>query len=641
MSSPPSNFSGVGTGEEASFPSATYLRKRYKKLQRCIVSRIPSSWAASRHANSAQTLDDQDTPPVDYQDPSFQAIRALNGQPNARPEPDVIQAIINDLNGNTLGADESATSTPAREVKTTHEHLASTSHDPQSFSARVDRLMQAVDRREHIRFEPAEESENVDFFVNIGNGSETSSPRSVTDQIGAYPENSGHIIDPGHITQRLESLSSADRFFCPRTFTGRRDSVRIPDSVEPISVLGDIGFTRVRVGSPIITETRRRELEQRIRVKIEASGCGSPEPPSRNAARLSSRVKNSDDISTTNVGYSHRKKTVDPRRLYTISRDNQEECCTISPILLEYQKGHNFATPSLDSRRSSSGLSSPLNHKSKRALLGTRRVLHSDHSLLSGSPVATTDAWFSEDSDQSSWTKQEGEQFQLKQEQRSERILSWLNCVKDALLEHKKSPAKKLGRAVNVFREGPARTVGKSAVKGTPSGDRALKDVTNVRQPAYLQSNSFAQEKIRQERFMARLARQKEPRPAVTRMDAVQHPAVDSPNYAAASSWESSQSSTMKQDNEEELHPEVAYTLARLEGRVAPRSASPFPIRRSRDDFAPHSSDVEVEILPLSLVSPQPLRPDHESIVGNWTAPMEEAAEAGFECVLEPPEETS
>lgn len=33
------------------------------------------------------------------------------------------------------------------------------------------------------------------------------------------------------------------------------------------------------------------------------------------------------------------------------------------------------------------------------------------------------------------------------------------------------------------------------------------------------------------------------------------------------------------------------------------------------------------------------MRPDHESVVGNWTEPLEEAVEAGFECLLEPPEE--
>ncbi|KAL8782072.1 MAG: hypothetical protein Q9213_005744 [Squamulea squamosa] len=602
---------------------------------------MPSSRAASRHANAPERSVDQDTPPPENQDPSFQAIRALNGHPDARPEPDVIQAIINDLNGNALGTVEPTTSTLGREVKTTRKHLASSSHDPRSFSARVDRLMQAVDRREHIRFKPAENSENVDIFVSNGNGSETGSPRSVTKQIEAHPEIFGHIIVPRHIPQSPESSSSVDRFFCPRTCSGRWDSVRISDSVATVPALGGIEFLRDKVGSPIITETQRRELEQRILEKIEASGCGSPEPFSENAARRNNRTKNFDDFSTASVSYSHRKKTVDPRRVYTIGRDGQKELRTISPILLEYHRGHSFVTPSLESRGSSSGLSSPLNHKSKRSSLGMRSVLHSDDSLTSGSLVATTDAWISENTDQSPSGEEEDEQVQLKREQKSERIISWLHRAKDTLVEHKISPAKKIGRAVSVFREGPARTAGKSTVKDTTRPNKALKDVTNVSHPVYLQSNSCAQEKIRRERFLARLARQKEQRLAVTQTTTIQNPAVYSPRAAATSNEESRQASTVKQGNEEDLHPEVAYTLARLEGRVPPRPASPFPIRRSRDDFGTCSSDVKVELLPLGLVSPQPLRPDHESIVGNWTAPMEAAAEAGFECVLEPPEDAS
>lgn len=634
-------FSGVATGEEASFPSATYLRKRYKKLQRRIVSRMPSSSppSNSRDAGTVEVSDSHSHP--GGSDPSFQAIRALNGQPGARSNPDIIRAIIKDFDGNIVGTNLSAASTPEKEIHDTQGRLASSSHDPQSFSTRVDRLIKAIRRRRRIRYEPSEGGENINIFASNANGSETGSPRSVTDQIAALPNIFGRIISSRseNIPQSPDPSRSVDRFFCPKTCPGSQDAtVQAPSSEATSPVLSDRGSTSVRVGLPIITENQRRELEERIRDKIAAS-VGKCLDASGETAVRRGNCSDDDGSGTTDDGY-HQSKTVDAKKLCAISKSGKEECHTISPIRLDYQRGRGNATPSLGSSGSSSELSSPLHHKSKAFHSSVRHIVYPDNSSLLTSPVATTDAWISDDSDQGPSSEQKGGDLQLDREQKSEKVFSWLHRVKDALMESKESPTKKIGRAVNVFREGPVRTVGGSAGKGTPCSAMALKDVTNLRHPGYLQSNSFTEEKMRRDNFLAKSKSQKKQKLQVapTQRATLHHVIVD-PTHTTASSEESSGSTVKKARDEEYLHPEVEYSLARLEGRVPRRPSSPFPIRRSREDTSLYGSDVEVELPPSGLATPQPLRPDHESVVGNWTAPMEEAAEAGFECLLEPPEE--
>ncbi|KAL8925857.1 MAG: hypothetical protein Q9172_002061 [Xanthocarpia lactea] len=605
MSPSRSIFSGLATGEEAAFPSATYLRKRYKKLQRCIVSRMPGSSrpSGSQHTGTGEVSDSRSISPSGNLDPSFDAIRALNGQPGAGSEPDVIHAIIKDLDGNVVRTSESTASTSAKETGDSHERLEPSNHNPQSFSARIDRLLQAVGCRQPIQFESAKHGKDVNVSASNIDGSETGSPRSVTHQIAANPANFGRIVSPGGSPRTPDSSKSADRFFCPGTHINRRESVHGSSSWATSSALSGTGFRRVRARSPIITETQRRQLEQRILGKIAACSGGDVESTVETAAHLGDGIEASGASHGTHVSFEVRKQTVDPTQLSTINRDGEREFHRISPIPLDYQKGYGFATPSLNSSGSSSELELPWDHKSRRIPSSVKRDADLQHGLLPTSRVATTAAWVT-DSDQNPSSEQEGEDTQLEREQKRERIFSWLHRIKDAFMESKESPTKKLGKAVNVFREGPARTIGESATNSSPHSAEALKDVTNVRQAGYLR-NSFAEDKIRQEKLSA--------------------------------TSENEKKQTERGGYEEDLDPEVAYSLARLEGRVPPRPTSPFLIERCRED-SQHGSDVELELPPLDLASPQPMRPDHEGVVGNGSATMEEAVEAGFECVLEPPE---
>ncbi|KAL8888334.1 MAG: hypothetical protein Q9192_006191 [Flavoplaca navasiana] len=631
-------LAGVATGEEASFPSATYLRKRYKKLQRRIVSRITSSSprSKSRASRAVEVSDTQSSPSCS--DPSFQAIRALNAQPWARSNPDVIHAIIKDLHGNVVDAHPSTTPKSAEEAQGTQDSPASTNRGPQSSSSRIDRLVKAIRRRQHIRYSLSPGGENVDIFVS-NEGSETGSPRSVTDQIAALPHIFGRIISPKcEVTpQSPDSSRSVDRFFCPRTCGGRRDGSPQARSLGATSPeLSDGGVPRAKIGSPIITEEQRRELERRICDKIAANACISPDVSSQTVIRWENSADDDDDPHATD-DVSHQLKPVDPTLLHTISNDGRQVCHTISPIRLDYQRGRGFETPSLDSSGSPSELSSPLNQKSKRWLSRVKKAMPSDNSPLYASPVATEDEWVSEDSNQESLASEQAGTNRYVREHKIEKVSSWLHRVKDALLESKESPSKKIGRAVNVFREGSVRHVEGSAVKNTPSPTKALKDVTNLRQPGYLRSNSFAEEKLRRDDFLEKLETQEKRSVGAIQSAALQNKTVESMHTTASSGSEESRSpSTVVKP---ELHPEVMYSLARLEGLIPPRPSSPFPIRRSTDDTSPYGSDVEIEMPPAGLATPQPLRPDHELVVGNWTVPLQEAVEAGFECFLEPPED--
>ncbi|KAI4279067.1 MAG: hypothetical protein LQ337_000582 [Flavoplaca oasis] len=636
-------LAGVATGEEATFPSATYLRKRYKKLQRRIVSRIPSSSSRSksRASGAVEVSDTQSSPSCS--DPSFQAIRALNARSWARSKPDVIHAIIKDLHGNVVGAHPSTTSKSAEEAQGTQHSPASTNRGPQSSSSRINRLVKAIHRRQRIRYSLSPGGENVDIFVSNG-GSETGSPRSVTDQIAALPKIFGRIISSRcEITpQSPDSSKSVDRFFCPRTCAGRQDGspqARSPGATS--TVLSDGGVPRARIGSPIITEEQRRELERRICGRIAANACKPPDESSQTVICGENGTDDDDSHATDDV--SHQLKPVDPTQLHSISNNGRRVCHTISPIQLDYQRGRGFETPSLGSRGSPFELSSPLNQKSKRWLSRVKQAMHPDNSPLYKSPVATEDEWLSEYSNKESLASEQAGNNQYGREQNIERVSSWLHRVKDALLESKESPSKKIGRAVNVFREGPVRHVEGSAVKNTPSPSKALKDITNLRQPGYLRSNSFAKEKIRRDDFVEKSKTQKKRSVAAIETAALHNKTVESMRTTASSGSDESRSpsTVVKQTGhkEPELHPEVMYSLARLEGRIPPRPSSPFPIRRSTDDTSPYGSDVEFDLPPAGLATPQPLRPDHELLVGNWTFPLQEAVEAGFECFLEPPED--
>ncbi|KAL8682713.1 MAG: hypothetical protein Q9224_006749, partial [Gallowayella concinna] len=386
----------------------------------------------------------------------------------------------------------------------------------------------------------------------------------------------------------------------------------------------------------------RRRLEQRILDKIAGTFSEVPDVSIADAVRDDKHDAKSKTSSSKDSDYMHHMQTVDPRQVYTVDTDGEVRCHTISPIPIDYRKVRGLLTPSVGSSGSSSELSSPLNQLSERVPQRMKHIRQPESDVLPASPVATTIEWVSGDSDEESSIDEliEGEDHQLQSTTINEKVLSWLHRVMETITDSKGSSTKKIGRGVSVLRDEPVKTPGASMKKRPSRPDKALADVTNVRQSGAMARKSFTQEKARRERFLAKLEDRKKLRLATIEAVHEPHQETGLTHVTATSSEASSAPSTVKHvGKEEKLHPEVAYTLARLEGRISPRPTSPFPIRRSRSDSTTYGSDVEVELAPSRLRNPQPRRPDHEEVVGSWTAPLEEAVEAGFECVLEPPEE--
>ncbi|KAI4238375.1 MAG: hypothetical protein L6R40_005737 [Gallowayella cf. fulva] len=596
---------------------------------------MPSSRRTSSRRSKSQQVDPIVSPLGDL-DPSFRAIRALNGQPGAGLEPDVIPAIIMDLNGNSLRTPVPVLPTPGTDDA--REPLASQGHLRRCFSARLERLMQAVGRRQRIRFAPSENKQDVNIIVTKANGSEAGSPQSVTDQIAAHPESWGRIIRPYEYVglQSPDFSSSGDGAFWGRDRPTLHDSAQASGLAETDTLL-DIGFGRVRVRSQIITEDDRQALQQRILNKI-AEISGEASKASKFAGCDAEEVKKSKTSVIADYSNKTGEQTVDPRRVYTIGIDGEERCSAISPIPLDYRKLGRMETPSVGSSSTTSALSSPLMRMSKWKPPRMRETGETDEDRLPTSPIATTDAWVSERSnEQSSGELTEEEDDQLKRVERNKKVSLWLHRVKNALKGSKGSPAKKVGLAASISRDRLVKSP--EGIEEQISGrlDKALADVTNVRQLSNLGRNSFAQEKVRQ--ILAGLENRKKHRAANAPKVLPRQTAQDLPPATAASKASGTPSTVKGIEKEEELHPDIAFSLARLEGRVLPRPTSPFQVRRFRGDNSSYGSDVEVEIASSRLMCPQPRRPDHEDIVGPWTAPLEEAVEAGFECILEAPEE--
>ncbi|KAL8814848.1 MAG: hypothetical protein Q9223_005966 [Gallowayella weberi] len=642
MSPEPSSFCGIATGENGSFPSAAYLRTRYKKLQKKIVSRTPNSrLATSRRPGSENETNHSGVPefqvvsPPGGLDPSFQAIRALNGQPGAGSVHDVIPAIIMDRNGNLHRITDSVESTPATMIDDEKQSLVSSGTDKRSFGAKVSCFMHAVDRRQRIRFARSGKGQDVDVFASNTNRSEIGSPRSVTDQIAAQPENWGRIIrasDTDPLQSQKSSSDAGGSFSCLEPLS----------SAETSSVAVDTGVIKARVRSRIISESERQGLEKRILDKVAKRLSESPESSIATAVRDDKHNGKSKTASTTDSSHTNYMQMVEPRRVYTIDTNGEERCRTISPIPLDFRRVRGLQTPSVGTSGSFSQLSSPPNEMSKRVPknLGHTRQPGSD--VLPASPVATIDTWVSEDSDQeiSRDGQAEEEGHLLQSTTINEKVLSWLHRVIHTITESKEFSATNIGRAVSILRDEPVKTPEAGTKNRSSRLDKTLADVTNVRQSGTLGRKKSTEEKARRERIQAKLEDRRRHR--LTTIQEVQksHLEIDLTHVTATGSEGSGASSTVRRvGKDDKLHPEVAYTFARLEGRVLPQPTSPFPIRRFRSDSSSYGSDVEVELAPSRLRNPQPRRLDHEDVVGSWTAALEEAVEAGFECLLEAPEE--
>ncbi|KAL8921333.1 MAG: hypothetical protein Q9208_005765 [Pyrenodesmia sp. 3 TL-2023] len=610
-------LSALATGEEASFPSSTYLRKRYRKLQRCKVSRDT--------AFEGVTPEDASDHPSD---PSFNPIRALNGQPDTKADPVVVPAIIKQVTPH--GAEKGKSGLSASGVGLPHR-LSSDQYTPQSFSARIDRLMQAaywLDEGLHIRFAPSDEDERIGVSAPTANSSKSASGSWVTEESTVDHENSGWVA--GHRSTSPFRTSSLSTGSFPH-----RDS-----DIQRV----DVENTVRRMGPLLISEDQRQQLEDRIRGEIAKSA---------NEDRR-------DSLET--VVHIKRSKTVDPRVVRVQGRDRIENY-NISPVPLDYERRRGLATPSIDSSEAHSHLSSPLGYVLVRQATRAKTPAPSIRSQRSTEAISGANSWFpgiafAEESSPRSVKHQpkKGKENQGERQEKNSKIIRWVNHVKEALGYRRDVP-----RTLGVFKDKPVDASDKWAATPITHPGNTLRDVTNVRQPEYLKSNSFAQEKrMRQLAPTVRTRARQQQRaipvqiPAPSRVKQFElnsrpagqsamasaraalrgHVITDSPPSKKTRSRGSSQASTIKlmRSEVDGLHPNVAFALARLEGRVAPPPFS--PIRRWRDDSDNYGADVEVELGRLRLDAPAPLVP---YLYGACTERFEEAVDAGFDCALEAP----
>ncbi|KAL8932347.1 MAG: hypothetical protein Q9211_006365, partial [Gyalolechia sp. 1 TL-2023] len=220
------------------------------------------------------------------------------------------------------------------------------------------------------------------------------------------------------------------------------------------------------------------------------------------------------------------------------------------------------------------------------------------------------------------------------------------------------------GKANGDFRD--EQPIGSYKWDGTPIShpDDVLRDMTNIRQPGYLEKNSFAQERHMRghEATKTKVQSRVQPQPAVVtsrplagsivqrplaQAESNSHPAGQRaltseltaiPSHRVAHSLPApttrsrvpSQASMVRPPQTVNEH--QAFALARLEGRVPPPPAS--PIQRVVDHASLYGSHVQLERERPRLVYPQPLRVPSARV---WINRFEEEIGAGFDCALEAP----
>ncbi|KAL8761666.1 MAG: hypothetical protein Q9184_002231 [Pyrenodesmia sp. 2 TL-2023] len=621
---PSSVLSGLATGEEASFPSSTYLRKRYRKLQRCKVS---------HHMGSGEQTPKDGSD--DLHDPSFDAIRALNGQPDTKSDPVVVPAIINNVNSTGAAKMKPSFFPPGGRLP---HRSTSDQYAPQSFSARVDRLTEApygIDGGLHIRIASSDWGARMGVSARTAIASNTASGSWVTEESTVDCENFGRMA--GHRPRGpfpTASLSTG-------SFPHRDSDIQRIDTENTIR----------RSGSLLISEDQWQQLEGRIQGEIARSA----------------NIDRRDSLET--AIHVKRPKNVDPRVVRLQGRDGIEKH-NISPIPLHYHRRRGLATPSISSSGTHSNLSSPLAYVLARQATRVKTPTPSIRSQRSAEAIAGGNSWFpgiafaEENSLQGvKHQPKKGKENQGERQEKNSRIIRWVNHVKEAFGYRKDQPAKKYGKTIGVFKDQPFDASDNWAEMPITHPKNTLRDITNIRHPAYLKNNSFAQDKhMRQKTNLAPPVRTRarpqqraipvhppassplkqfelKSRPtapaalARARTALRGHVITDSPPLTRNMSWGASRASTAKPiRTEEELHPNVAFALARLEGRAAPPPLS--PIRRWRDDSDTYGADVEVELGRLRLDAPAPLVP---YLYGAWTERFEEAVDAGFDCAMEAP----
>ncbi|KAL9603570.1 MAG: hypothetical protein Q9219_001073 [cf. Caloplaca sp. 3 TL-2023] len=563
-------LSVTATIPEASLPTSMYLRTRYKKLQRCKVSRSLAAQPADQSSTGS------------HDDPSFQAIRALNSQSSTKSGSTVVHAIIQD------------------QTKCTPRIVVSSEYHPQSFSARVDKLPRNIKGDHQSRIAPSDQT-----------GKQNVLARDST-QTGTGPQVSTSIGLPGQ-----------------RSYT------------------------------PVISSDQQQALRKCIQEKIAKPGYQDDNQDKRG--------------SVTTVVRRRRHKKVDPRVVRIQGRDGVQ-CNLISPIPLNYERAPCATTPSISDTDTITSPPSPLDYTINRRPLRAKIAAQPARSDQSTAATAGRNAWLSDmaASEDGSLLAQSNFSFKERDDQpgqheKNNRIIAWLHRVKDAVVPKRNLPSGISERNLGVFRDDPFSNLNKGPATPKPRTEKGLKDVTNVRLPAHLETNSFAQERHmqRQREAKAKDHRNVNPQPlmvplhppakayirahrphADVRLQTVQreastdartalqrHRATQFPSTSKVEGRTSSQVTMVRPERRnDELHPDVAFALARLEGRVPPPPASPVQRRiNDADNYDPH---VESELRPLRLRCPRAVR--HPNY-GTLTEKLEDSINTDFDSALEAP----
>ncbi|KAI4288905.1 MAG: hypothetical protein L6R35_001828 [Caloplaca aegaea] len=577
-------LSGVAaTGQEAAFPSSTYLRKRYKKLQKCQIS----------HPTNFRNLEGFSIPPPPH-DPSFDAIRALNRHPDAMPEPQVVHATVKDPRSVTA---ETLPSIPVQNATATPlQCFASSTHESRSFSSRLDKLVTAVEAGQHIRFAPSDRNGNVEVF--------TSGPAAAPG-IGAES-----WVTEQNLTQSHDFQSVA---------------YRRPKSTCPM--------LPVSSGSDVCEIVASQEVPQ-------PQQLSNPTP---NVVTRSSIV-NQDSFAETAVRHKHHAP-VDPRVLYIQGRDGVERR-KISPIPLNYQRPRGLATPSVHDSESRSDISSPPGQVLVRQAMKERRPANPTPAGLSAIATTGGNPWYPELAPTGPRSLADRQNHAMKrqnnaveEQDKPSMIGRWLRNVKEALGPAKKSRTQKTGRSIGVFQDNPSSNTVNQAIMPIARTSDVLRDRSNVQQIGYPVRYNYLQQQAKaktgtQGQLKQQPAKQSvyplaPPGVTVNEPQTELHPR---PPRRDAVTIPDRVSSLKVDQGRRELNPDADHALARLEGRVAPPVSS--PIRRCRDDADTYNEDGEVEIGRLRIDTPQPL-PTYRP--GAWTTRFDEAVDAGFDCAFEAP----
>ena len=313
------------------------------------------------------------------------------------------------------------------------------------------------------------------------------------------------------------------------------------------------------------------------------------------------------------------------RQPYRSSRRGRSPVRKYSPIPLDFHKPLRTSTPSIHSNGSEQDTSSPLFGKS------CERILRETYAK---SPESLFQRESPEDSQLDEWA-----------------FISKPRDVPSPKLPQAKAPGR-MSRAIGVFQDGsngesPSKEGEKLALRS-----KVLKDVSNLRRPGYLQSNSFAKD-AKSGTDCAGTAAPATPsslgfggasnlesrRAYINKMwpgllndrsnggiielpkldgaarrrneQAIGHP-IDKSQYSLSQVRPSEAASSLNIDLTRQTHFDLA--LARLEGRALP--PAPSPIKRHPDWAALHDRDIQADEghRPLPLRGPTPSRPANPSL---------------------------